>query len=87
MAYVVKNVIPSYATIVNSQYILRRNLISRKHNGSVLLSLLICIATFQLSPFTFQLYTTKKGHPFKDVLFYKSGDANAGERWLRRREL
>ena len=29
----------------------------------------------------------KKGHPFKDVLFYKSGDANAEERWLRRREV
>ena len=46
---------------------------------------------FQLSPFTFQFsaftYICKKGHPFKDVLFYKSGDANAEERWLRRREV
>ena len=35
------------------------------------LSLLICIATFQFSPFTFQLYITKEGHPFKMSFFIK----------------
>ena len=45
--------------------------------------------TVNLSHFSFHISPiyAKKGHPFKDVLFYKSGDANAGERWLRRREV
>ena len=45
-------------------------------------------ATENLSAFTFHIsafsFIQQKRTSFRDVLFYKSGDANAGERWLRR---